>query len=163
MRNTLIMMMAILLISCGKSNNQVATEEPIAAAEVAAVNFDWVVGNWVRLNDEEGKETFENWAKMSDTEYVGIGFALQNGDTVSQEAMVITQTNGAWELGVSTPDEPEAVVFTNIQLLENEFVFENNEIDFPNKIRYWKEGDKMNATIANAEMEITFEFEKVAQ
>lgn len=163
MKNLLLLFVVILLAASGKTEKKATEAEPIAVAEVASVNFDWLLGKWVRLNNEEGKETFENWAKVSDIEFLGLGFTLQNGDTVSQESMVISQNNGTWELGVSTPEEPEAVVFINIQLLESEFIFENNEIDFPNKIKYWKEGNKMMATIANSEMEIAYEFEKVGQ
>lgn len=163
MKNLLLLFVVILLAACGKTEKQAATDEPITTEEVTVTNFDWLLGNWVRLNDEEGKQTFENWAKVSETEYAGLGFAMQNGDTVSQETMRISQTADGWSLQVSTLDDQEAVSFSNIQLLENEFVFENMEIEFPNKIRCWKEGDKMMATIANSEMEIAFEFEKVAQ
>lgn len=45
-------------------------------------NFDWLCGNWVRTNDEEGYRTYENWMKNSNTEYIGLGCTLQDGDTV---------------------------------------------------------------------------------
>ena len=44
---------------------------------------------------------------------------------------------------------------------ENEFTCENTEIDFPNKIRYWKNGDKINASVSNTEMEIQFELKRL--
>lgn len=46
---------------------------------------------------------------------------------------------------------------------QNEFTCENNEIDFINKIKYFKNGDKTNASVSNSEMEIVFEFEKKTQ
>jgi hypothetical protein len=42
-------------------------------------NFDRLLGKWERLNEEEGKETFENWNKIKEKEYSGIGFTIQNG------------------------------------------------------------------------------------
>ena len=32
---------------------------------------------------------------------------------------------------------------------------------FPKKVKYWVEGEKIKATISNEEMEIPFEFEKI--
>ena len=48
-------------------------------------NFDWLLGKWKRLNDEVGKETFENWNKISLSKYLGIGFTMQRGDTIKRE------------------------------------------------------------------------------
>ena len=67
-----------------KQNDQKSTTQPTE-------NFDWLLGNWKRTNEEKGKETFENWKKTNDTEYNGIGFTLQNSDTLSQEQMKLIQ------------------------------------------------------------------------
>jgi hypothetical protein len=34
-------------------------------------------------------------------------------------------------------------------------------IDFPNKIKYWKNGARLNASVSNSAIEISFEFEKM--
>jgi len=124
-------------------------------------NFDWLLGKWKRLNEEEGKETFENWNKINDTEYSGIGFTMQNGDTIKQEKIRLTKTSGKWNLTVKVPEEPESITFNGISHNETEFTCENNEIDFPNKIKYWKNGNRINAMVSGGEMEIPFEFEKL--
>ena len=124
-------------------------------------NFDWLLGKWKRLNEEEGKETFENWEKISETEYSGIGFTMQNGDTIKQENIRLIKSNDKWNIIVKVPEETESISFTGTSHSENEFTCENNEIDFPNNIKYWKNGDKINASVSNAEMEIPFEFEKL--
>ena len=48
-------------------------------------NFDWLLGNWERLHEEQGKETFENWKKISQNEYSGIEFTIQGSDTIKEE------------------------------------------------------------------------------
>ena len=124
-------------------------------------NFDWLLGKWKRLNEEEGKETFENWNKINDTEYSGIGFTMQNGDTIKQEKIRLTKTSEKWNLTVKVPEESESITFNGISHNETEFTCENNEIDFPNKIKYWKNGNRINAMVSGGEMEIPFEFEKL--
>ena len=48
-----------------------------------------------------------------------------------------------------------------IVIFKNKLTCENNEIDFPNVITYWKEAEVLNASVAGGEFEITFEFEKI--
>ena len=158
MQKALLVLIGILTISC----NQSKKENPKAntSAEITK-NFDWLLGKWKRLNEKEGKETFENWEKISNTEYKGIGFTMQNGDTLNQEIMRLIQTNGKWDLIVKVPEEAESIMFMGTSHNDSEFICENHEIDFPNKIKYWINGQRLNASVSNSEMEIPFEFEKL--
>jgi hypothetical protein len=54
----------------------------------------------------------------------------------------------------------EAIWFKGISHSVDEFICENKEIDFPNKIKYWKNGNKLNASVSSPDVEIPFEFEK---
>ena len=137
-----------------KQKEEIKSETMIEKSE----NFDWLLGKWKRLNEEEGKETFENWNKINETEYSGIGFTMQNGDTIKQEKIRLTKTSGKWNLTVKVPEESESITFNGIIHNETEFTCENNEIDFPNKIKYWKNGNRINAIVSGGEMEISFEF-----
>ena len=66
-----VLLTTLALTMCNtKQNDQKSTTQPTE-------NFDWLLGNWKRTNEEKGKETFENWKKTNDTEYKGIGFTLQ--------------------------------------------------------------------------------------
>lgn len=42
----------------------------------------WLLGDWQRTNDEEGKSTFETWEQVNDSTYVGMGYTLMDKDTV---------------------------------------------------------------------------------
>lgn len=162
MKKIMILLIGILIISCNqtkKENSKPTENSPELTKQTES--FDWILGKWKRLNEEEGKETFENWEKISETEYSGIGFTMQNGDTIKQENIRLIKSNDRWNIIVKVPEETESITFTGISHSENEFTCENNEIDFPNKIKYWKNGDKINASVSNAEMEIPFEFEKL--
>ena len=124
-------------------------------------NFDWLLGKWKRTNEVKGKDTFENWEKINNSEYLGIGFTIQNKDTVSQEIMKISETNGKWSLFVKVPTEKDFLKF-EMSVIDN-FKFEctNDSLDFPKLIKYWKNGDKINALVAGDSLKLSFEFERI--
>ena len=111
---------------------------PQSAVATLFVYFNWLLGDWKRLNEEDGKETFENWEKVSATEYAGIGFTLQKGDTISKEHIQLLKVNQNWDLVVSLGSGSEPVTFKGFTHAETEFSCENIANDFPNIIKYWK-------------------------
>lgn len=164
MKKIIIVLIGIIIVSCNQNKKENSTVEKLRTENMQeSVNFDWLLGFWKRMEEEKGKETYENWIKKSETDYFGIGFTLQNNDTIKQERMELYQKNGKWNLTVTVPNEAESIVFEMTKHSENEFICVNNEIDFPNKIRYWKSGDRINATVSNSEINIPFEFEKLSK
>ena len=162
MKKALLLLVCISIISYNqksKENKKANIKEP---AEVEkTTNFNWLLGKWKRFNEEEGKETFENWRKITDKEYAGIGFTMQNGDTIKQEKMRLLYRNSNWDLMVKVPDESQFITFKGTSFTKTEFTCENKELDFPNKIKYWKNGNKLNAMVSGGELKIAFEFEKL--
>ena len=156
----LLLLIGILMISCNQKEKQKTAAEPTTKIETTG-DFDWLLGNWKRLGEEEGNETFENWNAISKTEYSGIGYTMQNGDTIKQEKIQLIKTNGKWNLTVKAPEDTKSITFNVTSFNENEFICENHELDFPNKIKYWKNGNQLNASVSNSEMEIPFEFKKL--
>lgn len=124
-------------------------------------NFDWLLGKWQRINEEKGKTTFENWEKIDNSEYNGVGFTLQNNDTISQEQMKIIETDGKWDLLVKTPEEKEFIRFELSEIKEEKFEFKNDTLDFPKLIKYWKNGDKINALVLGDSLKLSFEFKRI--
>lgn len=163
MKKVLILtIIGILIISCNQKNKS-KTESKNSETEIKAEiqNFDWLIGKWKRNNEEEGKETFENWKKISKTEYYGIGFTMQNGDTIKQEKIKIVKSNGKWNLIVKVPEETESITFKMAKIETEKFTCTNDSLDFPKRIEYWKNGDKINALVSGDELEIPFEFERL--
>jgi len=103
------------------------------------------------------------WKKKNNSEYYGIGFTLQNNDTIKQEKIKLTKLNNNWILEVKVPEETESITFNLTSIGNKEFICENKEIDFPKKIQYWKNGAKINALVSGDEMEIPFEFERIIE
>lgn len=155
MNKLIIIFLSLSLWACQNKKEQNLVEK------TNNENFDWLLGNWKRTNGEASKETYENWHKISEVAYAGIGFTIQNGDTISQEIMEIKQNDGLWSLLVIP--EPNAVQeeFKINALEQNNFTFVNDSIDFPNKIKYWKDGELLKASISNNEFELLFDFQKI--
>ena len=155
MKRLLIIFLLIGLISCNQSNSNSPPKE-----SKVNPNLDWLLGNWERMNDKEGKQTFERWKKNSNEEYIGLGFTLQERDTVFKENMRLRPINGGWNLEViGVNEQPTYFKFTN--QTKNSFVCENPNNEFPKKIEYQFSDNKLKAKVSTDEMAIDFNFEKI--
>ncbi|MDN3692683.1 DUF6265 family protein [Chryseobacterium tructae] len=163
MKNSLLLLgAATFILSCNQSTKTPQSERSEAHSETKnIVNFDWLTGTWKRSNEKPGKETFENWIKISPTEYSGIGFTIQKGDTISKETMKFVNSNGEWSLFVKTPEEKQFIKFKVTELKNSEFICINDSLDFPKRIQYKLEDKKLKAIISNDKMKIPFEFEQI--
>jgi len=151
-----------LLSSCTSINSKDSSSQKNEFVN-AVESFDWLIGDWKRNNEEEGKETFEVWRKVTDSEFVGLGFTIQHGDTINHEEIKLIKLDGKWNLEVKTPDEIESTVFKMSHFTNMEFTCENELLNFPKMIKYWKNGDKLNALVSGGDMEIEFEFERLRE
>ncbi len=159
MKKIILLLIVVFTISCKEKTN---TKTNITSKNVE--NFDWLVGNWMRTNEEQGKKTYENWHKKGNNEYIGIGFTMQKKDTLSKENMQIVKTNNQWNLvvhSVGKGDDTGNVLFKMINHTANSFTCENKEIDFPNIIYYEKQGANLNAMISGGGQKIPFTFSRM--
>lgn len=129
----------------------------------SSAGFEYLLGNWKRSNEKEDRETFENWTKENNSEFRGVGFTLQNGDTIWQEKIILMLSNDVWEYKVTGRGEAQPKVFRLTRINEDGFTAENPENEFPQRIEYQKSGNKLIATISGDTMVIPFEFEKTGK
>lgn len=158
MKKAVILLIIILFLSCNNDKKTVTSEKP------KTQNFNWILGEWERTNDEQGKKTYENWTKVSQLKYVGLGFTMKGNDTISSESMQLINKNNNWKLLVSTigkGDDTSVTTFKMTQQDPKSFSFENKEIDFPKLISYTMEGKKLKAIISGGDLKIHFEFERI--
>jgi len=73
---------------------------------------------------------------------------VQGSDTIKQEKIRIAKQSGKWILTVKVPEETESITFPITELKYNEFTCTNDSLDFPKQIRYWKNGEKINALVS---------------
>jgi hypothetical protein len=149
----------LALISCGEGSSSTVMSR---AAEESEIDFDWLIGNWVRTNEEAGKETFESWEKENSSVYHGFGFTLIKTDTIWQEEIKLIKTGEKWNFEVTGKGESDPTVFRLTELSQNSFTSQNPEHDYPTEIRYYKSGETLKAIISGDGMEIPFEFERIS-
>ena len=124
-------------------------------------NFDWLIGSWIRTNDKEGNITHEHWTKKSNMEYVGLGYTLQDQDTVFKERLRLIKSTTNWSLEVTGVNEhPTHFRLTNHSA--NSFECENKTNEFPKYIAYSLQENILLAKISDEENEISFLFEKIS-
>jgi hypothetical protein len=155
-----LVIVGVFLLSC-KQKEKSGAEQAKTEIEFQTQDFDWLLGEWKRSNEKKGKETYENWEKLNESEYYGSGFTIQNGDTISQEHMRILEQNGEWRFLVKMPDEQKPTVFQVSEIARDKFVCINDSIEFPNRIEYWKTAGKMNALVSGENLKIPFEFVRI--
>jgi len=167
MKKEFLLLIGILFISCNQNEKPKTIEKPVKVSEVID-SFDWLLGEWKRSNEEVGKETFESWNKISETEYVGSSFTMQKGDTIYQEKFKLVKSNNNWSFkiqlqGELIPSSFKMTSFTNQEFIcENKALnFPNKKLDSPNKIKYWINGDKLYATISGSKIKLQFEYIKL--
>ncbi len=86
---------------------------------------------------------------------------MQDGDTIWQEHIKLIQVDGNWDLMVISPGEAGHTSFRMSHSKPFEFTCVNEEHDFPNEIKYWKDGDMLRALVSGSDMEIPFDFESL--
>ena len=116
---------------------------------------DFLVGNWERINDKEGQNTYEIW----NTNLTGLGITLKNKDTVFKEILSIVSINDTLTLKVEGVNET-ATLFKITNQTDTSFVAENPTHDFPTKIKYLLENKQLKAHVSNKEFGIDFVFGK---
>lgn len=153
----LIIALVVFIVSCKNNSTEKSNNESPAVTE----NFDWLIGNWQRINEEEGKETYETWNKVNNTKYIGVGFTMQNSDTIWKENIKLLKSDDNWNFEVSVMNEYSPTVFKLTNISDESFTCENELNEFPKKIKYFKNEDKISAVISGGETKVLFEFERL--
>ena len=124
--------------------------------------FDWILGDWERINNDDDNRIFEQWVKISNSDYRGIGFSLLNNDTVFQEHMALKKIAEDWYF-IAIDVNPKPTLFKITQRSCQGFVSENQVNDFPKKISYQKVDNMLFATISDDNTEISFSYKSKQQ
>ena len=122
--------------------------------------LDWMAGTWKRTNTKEGESGYEKWVKLSDSTWQGLGITLNGKDTSAIEKLTITIKKKGIYYIADVSGNPEPVWYLFSELTDNGFICENTEYDFPKKIQYRKQGNKIKATISGNGKFIDYLFKK---
>ncbi len=152
MKRTFTIWASILLVACGAPE-----EEPV---HLNVSNFDWLVGEWTRTNEEPGMETHENWKKLNDSTYTAHSYTLKGKDTLWQEFTSLLPHEGGWFFRVKVPEKTASTDFRLVEADETSFICENKRNKFPKRIQYKRNDEELQAEISGGSDNVVFLFKK---
>ncbi len=103
----------------------------------------WILGSWEMI--EGPATTTEFWEMQDDSTFVGNGITKQGDTVLFEEGLHIEIRNGTMSYVAILPDKTAHFKLTKLD--EHSATFEDPENDFPSKILYDLEGEKMNITL----------------
>jgi len=149
----------ILLFLCLPGHQNTGAQFNPSEGALRSSEFDWLLGDWRRMNDRPGRSTFEHWTRISGSAYQGLGYTLRNGDTIFKEHLKLHGDKGTWIFEVSgVNDDPTLFLVTRKS--RRSFACENEQNEFPKFIEYSLVGKTLKAKISGAGQEVLFSFEK---
>lgn len=154
----------ILVFGFSSCVNTGSTEVNVQNQEVTASTLkfpQWLLGDWRRINDAEGEQTFEYWEADVSGGLIGKGFTISAGDTVFMEHLSLENIEGVMNYVVRNVN-PEPTAFSCVWLDDSSFVCNNELNPFPKNISYSLQGDTLVAIIDDGVggNEVTFLFVK---
>ena len=115
-------------------------------------DFGWLEGNWVSDDGNLG----EQWTYISaDDRLEGLGWMIQNGDTIQTEIMQIVNRREKLFFMADTGNG-SPVYFEITEKGPGYFMASNPFHDFPTKIEYRRTGERLSAVAANDERTVNF-------
>ncbi|MBP9152416.1 MAG: hypothetical protein KBF73_09050 [Flavobacteriales bacterium] len=106
-------------------------------------DLNWIIGTWEMV--EGPATTTETWELINDSTFVGSGITKQSDNIVFEEELGIEYRNGEVIYIAVLPDKTAHFKMTDLST--NSATFEDPANDFPNKIVYVLNGEKMDITL----------------
>src|SRR5215217_6444539 len=125
--------------------------------------LEWLLGEWNRIDVKPGRSGSEKWALKSDIEMEGWGTTMKGADTIAKEKLKLVVKGNDIFYVADVAENKEPVYFKLTLLTRDEFICENPEHNFPKKISYKSEDNKLKATISGNGKSMSFLFERVSR
>ncbi len=154
-----VYLISILFIIYTIGNNRKTVDE---FQQQETENFDWMIGEWTRINGKKEIMTTEKWEKTPGNIYTGTGLSVKKSENVFRENLRLLRKNGKWIYEV-TGVNADTTNFILTSISANSFTAVNPDNPFPKKINYQAENGKLIAEISDDEKKILFEFKKSHQ
>ena len=108
---------------------------PYSYQQDAYAQLQRLNGTWM-MQTPKGPH-YESWAKTAENEMQGGSYKINGKDTVHFEIVKLSkQTDGVFYVPVVKENNDNPVAFKMISSANNNFIFENKEHDFPQRIIY---------------------------
>lgn len=148
MKNKIYFCILVLLYSCGPENKEGKNEQGKDHIQTQLENFKWLVGSWSNITPEA--QLYEIWRVENDSSLFGESYMIVERDTTFYETIRLeARGNEVFYIpNVSGQNNNQPVSFKMVADSSGEFIFENLQHDFPQRIVYNNsEADVLNARI----------------
>lgn len=145
----------VALLFGGLSGRLHATEASATLDRMA-----WLAGTWQRTGLPAGESGYERWTRDGTQGFTGVGVSKRGDKTIFEEKLRIMAKDGDIYYVADTPQNPQPVHFKLTGFSDTGFVFENPAHDFPQKIAYRREGNRLHARVSAGDKAQDFEFER---
>lgn len=113
-------------------------------AQAATPDLAWLAGHWIRQEDARTSE--EIWLPATRNLMLGINRTVHAGETRAFEFLRI-ELSATDTVYLASPGGREPTPFPLVSQTDASATFENPEHDFPQRIIYRREGDRLHARI----------------
>jgi len=120
----------------------------------------WIEGTWRRTDSKDGQSGHERWLKSTPHELRGYGVTMKGQDTLFVEKLRILIKEDNLYYVADVPENQNVVYFKLTEITNSGFVCENPDHDFPKRIAYQAENNKLKASISGNGKSMDFHFEK---
>jgi hypothetical protein len=120
----------------------------------------WLAGTWQRTDLPTGQSGYERWTDHGAQGFVGIGVSERSGKTVFEEELRIVAKDGTLYYVADVAENPQPVYFKLTEFDKNGFTFENPAHDFPQKIVYRRDAERLQVEVSAGDKTREFEFER---
>lgn len=119
------------------------------AAPPSAELPGWLAGCWEQVDGEKWAD--ECWTRPRGGILIGSGRSGHGATLKSWEAMQIVSASDGKVTFWASPNGAARVGFPLVSQGASEIVFANPAHDYPQRVRYWREGELLKAEIALAD------------
>jgi hypothetical protein len=151
MKKLLLMALCALLQSAAYSQKN-------ASAQFKKLH--WLAGRWESTNNKPGQSGSETWSAASAGKMLGLGATLKGKDTVFVERSTLEIKGDDIFYIAQVTGNAKPIPFKLTSITDDSFVCENPEHDFPKKITYKLNGNRIYATISGDGKSIPYNFVK---
>ena len=125
-------------------------------APALASDLDFMTGHWTSGPGRQVTE--EIWTDGTGGLFLGVNRTLVDGEARAFEYLRIAYNDEGEGEYCAQPNGGPATCFRLVETGDSHAVFENEEHDFPQRIRYSRDADTMTATISDMSGEQSFSF-----
>ena len=121
----------------------------LAAPATSVQDLGWMSGCWASVGGEAGSG--ETWTAPAGGTLLGVSRTVKGGKTVAHEFMQIRETAPGQIAFLALPSGQKEASFPLVRLSGREAVFENPGHDFPQRVIYRRDGERLTGRIEGSE------------